>query len=529
MPKEAMKGRICKLLAIAAYCCMAAAIVRWPSIPFWNAAPLEPNFPLHALASLGLYEGDFWRLSFLEWPNGASVRYIGWPAMSISAILNAVLPPIAAMNLAVWTWVALQGIGTWLLGRAWGWSGPGCFAAASAAIFAPQSLIALSNGQFENAALMPLIWTAWSSQKRRIGHFIPAFAVCLFSSPYQGVSAVIVALLASGWSRAVIMAGVPLLAMAGLYYGAVAADEVHAAVTPAAASMSEHASLSGLMLPFNIAEDGGLGLPNAWERIQALSNLPTADFYSHKWPWLVPTASSHLGVALLLFGGFGLWRKRRIWGRTIAWGCLCLLLALGPVFTLGSISIPLPWTLLEQLPGLGLMQATCRFLGGLTAALVIGVALLVRTRREAAAVSLLIAAEGLLVSPSHWPLRSMEPLRSEVLEQISREQAAAFWPAPPIVASNKVTMAALILEKPLALFSEKGMGMPEADGSLKRGPGTPVDKNGLELEEWADGIHSAGIRSLLQFRDTMGSQAQPVVAGYGECDEYFCVWTLPGD
>ena len=521
-----MQGTTRNLLAITAYCCLAAALVRWPCIPYWNAAPLDPNFPLHALAAMGLAEGDLARLSYLEWPEGAVVRYVGWPPMAIAAALNALLPPIPSMNLAVWAWTALQGIGTWQIGKAWGWDRPGRFAAATGAIFAPQALLALGNGQFENAALMPLLWTAWSCREGRLLHFVPAFTLCLFSSPYQGVCAVAAALLLSERVLRTALAMAPVLGAAGLYYGTVAAGGVHASVAPAAASMAEHASLTGLLLPLNIAEDGGAGLPLAWERIAKAGELASADIYSHRWPWLIPTASSHVGTALLILGAAGLWLRRRATSRTAAWGAVCLLLALGPALSLGSLQLPLPWALAGFVPGLSEMQATCRFLSGLTAALLIGLPAVARTWRTAAAVSVLLAAEGLLASPAHWPLPALEPVPSKFMERAAEDSAAAFWPAPPVMASYKVTMAALVMETPLALFDEQGAGMPEADGSWRRGTGEPVDSTGRTPVKWRTDIEAAGVRTLLQFRDTTGSQAQPVAAGYGECDEFFCIWTL---
>ena len=44
-----------------------ATLLRWPSIPYIEAAPLDPNFPIHALAAKGISEGNIFSLPYLEW------------------------------------------------------------------------------------------------------------------------------------------------------------------------------------------------------------------------------------------------------------------------------------------------------------------------------------------------------------------------------------------------------------------------------------------------------------------------------
>ena len=65
-------------------------LIRWPTIPFIYTLPLESNTPLHALAALGLCDGYVLSLPYLEFPDGANVRYIAWPLLIVTGFCKGV-------------------------------------------------------------------------------------------------------------------------------------------------------------------------------------------------------------------------------------------------------------------------------------------------------------------------------------------------------------------------------------------------------------------------------------------------------
>ena len=69
------------------------------------------------IAALGLSEGHVFTLPYLEWPDGAQVRYIAWPVLILSAITFLLRPDSNLMNLGVFFWLLIQGIGGYLIGR----------------------------------------------------------------------------------------------------------------------------------------------------------------------------------------------------------------------------------------------------------------------------------------------------------------------------------------------------------------------------------------------------------------------------
>jgi len=193
--------------------------------------------------------------------------------------------------------------------------------------------------------------------------------------------------------------------------------------------------------------------------------------------------------------------------------------------TFANTSFPLPWFLTTWLPGLSQMQATSRLLGGFSVAL-----LLVAAQHSARWTKIfipLIIIEGLLVSPSHWPIPAKAPLPASNIVDI--ENPVAFWPAAPVIASHKVTMTALMLEQPLSLFADTELKMPNANGRVQYGQNRK-NKNGQNITEWKDSICSAQVRTLIQFRDIVGDNGQPFFTGVQtlnkHCQSSFCRWQL---
>ena len=507
----------------------AALLLRWPTIPFLDSAPLDANFPLHALAGKALSEGSWTTLPYLEWPQGAPVRYIAWPILIIAIPFNYFFSAIAAMNISVFMWAWMQGMGGFWIGTKNKLPIQASLFLALGCMFAPTQIIAMGNGQYENMAIFPLCWF-YSSLLRKKSCFIP-FALCLFSSPYQAVASLLAVPicidLKDNISKICIrFAEIIILLLAGyIYYKAVSQGAVHESVTPAPSVLSEKALPSALLIPFNIAENGGVPLLGPFQRVAQLTTLPVSSEYNHRWPWIVATAGSYIGWTFWIGSLLTLTSKSKN-KRILFWAGLCLICSLGA--TLGETSIPLPWMLSEYLPGLKQMQATSRFLSGLTAALILYIAL--NHKHFIRWLIPILILEGLLISPAHWPIPARAPTRANNISSIDRP--IAFWPSAPIIASHKVTMTALMLEQPLALFHEKNVSMPNAKGIVKYST-ERVDQQDRTPTQWKNDICSSGVQDLIQFRDIVGDNGQPFFYGVQtmneHCEESFCRWTLCTD
>ena len=504
----------------------AALVLRWPTIPFVDSAPLDANFPLHALAAKALSEGSWTTLPYLQWPQGAPVRYIAWPVLIIAIPLNYFFSAIAAMNLSVFFWVWIQGMGGFWIGKNHKLPFQAALFLAFGCIFAPTQLIAMGNGQYENMALFPLCWF-YSSLLRNKSCFLP-FALCLFSSPYQAIASLLAVPfcidIKGDFKKNFARFGelFALLLMGYIYYRAVSQGAVHESVTPAPSVLSEKALPSALFLPVNLAESGGIPLSGPFQRLNQLTILPVSSEYNHRWPWIVSTAGSYIGWTFWLGTAWTFFSKVKD-NNLLYWASLCLICSLG--VTLGKTSIPLPWMLSEYLPGLSQMQATSRFLSGVTAALLLYIAL--HHKKIIRWLLPMLVLEGLLVSPAHWPIPARAPLLAQNISSI--DSPIAFWPAAPVIASHKVTMTALMLEQPLALYHEKNISMPNATGVVKYSQ-SRTDQQGRSPTQWKNEICSAGVRDLIQFRDIVGDNGQPFFYGVQtmnrHCQDSFCRWTL---
>ena len=172
-----------------------------------------------------------------------------------------------------------------------------------------------------------------------------------FSSPYQGVVGLclIATHLIYTYQWKILLPILPSLLLGGWYYGAVSAGDVHASVTPAHASITESARLYGFLIPQNIAENGGTPLMGPLGRIHNLSNLPRNMIYSNRWPWLMSTATDYIGIVLISVGLYGLWMKKNIKIYTMLF--MITVIAMGQQVSIGSVVIPLPWSLSKWIPG----------------------------------------------------------------------------------------------------------------------------------------------------------------------------------
>ena len=396
-----------------------------------------------------------WRPSVLKLPAVARRSYGLLYRMASalnSALFNLLLDPIPALNVGIAIWLMIQGGGSHWLGIRAGWGIGGAILCGISSIASVTVIQAIGNGQFENISLFSLLWLWLACKNKWNKEAALALALVLCSSPYQGVVGLCIVLISMIEHRTAkpLAYTLPLLFAVFSYYSILDAG-AHASVTPAGGHHSESASLMGLMLPTNLAEHGGVPLPGPWMRMQLLSSLPEQLLYSHRWPWVMTTATSYLGIPLLLMGLWGLYVRRS--AGLAALLLLTLLLSLGSSAHIGTLQLPLPWALASWIPGASSMQATLRFLSGPTLALTIAIASTHPKIRYALLLSLFLLLDSLLVAPHHWPIRSKEPILSPVLEQLP-STPIAFWPAAPVIASHKVTTLALILKRPLILYAE---------------------------------------------------------------------------
>ena len=125
--------------------------------------PLDPNFPLHALAGLDLSDGGTGFVnSRLEWPDGAPIRYLAWPLLLCAQIFERSFDAVPAFHLGILVWLTTQGVLMVYLFQDLLKERARALSASTLALCAPQVLIALGNGQFENVAPALLLLIAWS-------------------------------------------------------------------------------------------------------------------------------------------------------------------------------------------------------------------------------------------------------------------------------------------------------------------------------------------------------------------------------
>ena len=98
-------------LLVCAVLCFVAFVLRYPTSADLSLVPLDPIFPLHALAALDLSDGGSGFVNTrLEFPDGAPIRYLAWPLLFCSLLFEGSLHPVAAFHLGILTWLTLQGV-----------------------------------------------------------------------------------------------------------------------------------------------------------------------------------------------------------------------------------------------------------------------------------------------------------------------------------------------------------------------------------------------------------------------------------
>ena len=523
--------------AVVVVAVAVAVLLRWPVSVYIHELPLDPNTPLHALAARDLAgAGSASRLEMLGFPDGGTVRLLAWPLLLLALPFEAFLPPIPAFNLAVTTWMVIQGVGVHLLCRVAGGARAPSGVTALACMVAPTSVLALSNGQYENFTPLPFAFAvlgAWRGRRSGLALCALGLLAAVFSSPYQGIVAGVLALAAGGargvrGGLAVLAAGVPVALLALPYFLAELPGDAAVHTGPASASRREPAELSALVSPTPHLTMMPADLASARVRLTAAVARP---YYAltATWPTVTPVAASYLGLPLLV-GVLGLWRqRRRRLIRALAAGALCcLVLAFGRRLVLipgWSLPIPLPWALAALAPGLAGMQVTLRFLPGVSFALAIGLGLWCEGSavRSTLAVCALLA-DGLLVAPVWWPVPAAAPRVAE-LAALLPPGPIALWPGTPTVSTERHALLAVALDRPVALF--EGEVAEETD--LVWGRTAPLpDRNrvGETPSAWLDRVRTHGVVALVALPVPVRALRQPFFAHAGAKVDGLEYWSL---
>ncbi len=495
---------------------LLAALVRWPTVPGLSLVPIDPNTPLHMLVGWDLgHGGNLGQLASVGQPEGAAIRLLALPLVLIAAVLDLVVGEgRAGFHLAVWLWLAATGIVMGLLARRLQGT---TVVALIAVCTAPVTVQALGNGQFENVAYVALALGLVAALDRRPGLAFAAGLLAGFCSPYQGI--VLFVLVAATRRWRCLGAATAGLAIAAVYFVGVL-QGVDPANSPAPPMEGQGVSLLEIIGGPWLSESNSPG-----ERTWMLFNGPEQGSLGGTWTFVPTFTQGFLGLGLLLVGGWGLWRERRrpeVLPLVVA-GVACTLLALGRMLLLSpqlETGLPLPWALSSWLPGVGRMQATQRFLTGPTFALVLGAAWALRGR-WVALVPLLIA-EGLWLSPAHWPapVRALKPPTLE----LPSEGTIALWPGPPSLPARHHHLMALVLQRKTAWFQgpEGTQDLHAPDRQVHVEHVIQLDQHGRTPEQW---LEQAGPAAVIEFRaapDPLQERGLPLTLQV--CDQNLCLW-----
>lgn len=485
-----------------------ALLLRWPVGLYPDALPHDPNTALHAVAAADLWAtADPFHLHSLDWPTGVPVRFIGWPLLSVAALLQGLLSPVAAWNVALTLVLIAQAVGFAELLHRCGAPRSGRLAGAVAALASPLVLLFLGNGQPENVVFLPILISGVAAWRGARVATAAGLLLAAFSSPYQGLVAGLFALaggLVGGRRRllwAVLVGGLCVVPV-GLYFASQAVDAPGADLTrtrPADADHPQPATLQALVTPA-LGLDGDLAVPG-W------------DDPDRRWPQRHPRHAPYAGFALLVLGVAGLWQGRRqpLVQLSAGAGLACL------VFSLGARAGPvlLPWAAVAGLPGVGRLGATLRFVTGVEVALAVGVCTLLSHRRGALTVgaALILLADGLVASPGVWPVPASS-LRGGPLADALPPGPTLVWPGTPLLSTHQHALLRLALDRPIATFN----GPPPADTAVAPGTRPPVptkNPQGETVSRWTARLVGEGARGLVEVTPLPTDQKQPVTSTAG--------------
>lgn len=504
-------------LALLALALGLATLVRWPTVPFLDLAPIDPNTPLHMLVGWDLgHGGDLGHIVSVGQPEGARIRLLALPMVLVAAVFDLILDDArSGFHVAVWLWVAGTGLAMAAFVRRLGGSGAVAMMAVCAAPFTVQTL---GNGQFENVAYVTFALGWWAAMQGRPGLTAAAGALAGFCSPYQGIVFFLVLISTRRWKC--VAAGAAGLGVAAVYFLGVL-QGLDPSNMPAPPLDDQGAALAELVLGPVFSEASSPG-----QRSWLLLNRPEAQALGANWTFVPTFNSGFLGLGLLGAGGVGLWRERDRPGvkALVLAGAVCVVLALGKRLALApgvETVLPMPWALSVWLPGVSKMQATQRFLTGPTFVLVLGAAWALRGRLAPLAV--LIVAEGLWLAPVHWPapVRPVLPLTLELPE----EGNIAIWPGPPTLPGRYHQLTAVVLQRRTSWF-QGPYGTQAADPGPDQGVFVEhryqEDLLGRSVEQWFLDADPAAVLEFRATSDSLEARGLPLVLQ--DCEIAHCVW-----
>lgn len=333
--------------------------------------------------------------TWLDWPRGGTL-YLADPLHAVVlAPLTATVGPVAAWNVAVIGHVALAGAATAAWARARGADPMAARAAGVAFACAPGLLAAIHNGTSETVGwgLVPLAaWAAAAGSSRRATlAAIAACALAFLASPYLAVAAAIViaveALAARDPRRLVV------LAVAGALVAPWYATVIAAARAPDnLIGIKDPHELALLRRTIGSADPLGFVIPGAFRSPDFTKISRYGEDFVH---------CTYLGAALI---AANLGRARRP-GAPFVWGAIGLVLACGPVLVHdgsavlidGRLGVPLPYFLIERLPGWSALSLLYRL--SILPALALALGLAGLGRRRAAIAAGAVVLEVWLASP----------------------------------------------------------------------------------------------------------------------------------
>jgi hypothetical protein len=478
MPSSAQTPSHSKLrvVGLVAVCLALAIALRAPLSWHLFAVPLDPNTPLHAIATRQI-AGPGWPtvLTMIDPPQGIPVRIVAWPMVLLAAPLVGTLGALAAVNLATTALLALQGVAVASVVRQIGFSFRAQLLGAIAGVSAPIILHAQSLGRPENLAFpaFALIWLGADRTDRRHRVMMGAIGLLLaaFSSPYQAVPAGLLLLARyglDGWrpvrrphagaevGAMVLLAAIPTV----LYFlGAAAGDAGESAFTtsPPEASAVAVTGFGELTWPRAMAHGRPVYAADWSARFRDLS-VGIARFGPE---WGVRTASqvSWLGHGLLGLGLWGAWkhRERAFVPPLVLAGLAAMVCALGPDLRMWSDrpwNIPLPWALAQLLPGVDALVATSRFLSGTVFALCIGAAAAADRLpwRWWGLATLVLVFDGAGRTPGVWPVPAAYSPFQSVVEDLP-PGPVALWPPIDTIPAQNHELAAVLADRHVHMLS----------------------------------------------------------------------------
>lgn len=450
---------------VGVYLVLAVALT-WPaSAPGGALVPgAERTDVYNSLWSLWFFQDALWRgelplsTPLLDHPNGGALLVADLPGAAWGAVLVPLFGVPGAYTLLVVMRLALAGATAHGFARDWLGDGRAAWVAGVAFETAPVVLSGVHNGTSEAFAVAPVALAAWSALRLARG---------------------------GGAGRVVLTGGALLLAALASWYAAVAAFLFVGAILAfggGGQTWARRGAALGLGLALVVpwawlshaaatGPDNLVGIKHGRElagvrrttgAADPLGWVATGDFRSPDFREMSRYDEQfihchYLGVPLLLLALAGLARRRQGGGALALAGAAGLILAMGPVVTrggapwivLGDRAVPLPYFLLEGLPGFSALSLLWR----------LGVA-------PALAVALLAAAA---VSGRRWAVPAALgalALDLALLSPVGRPGAAPGTIAPSIRALADAPAGA-VMNFPVVggrgyLYEQTGHGKPLA-------------------------------------------------------------------